>query len=72
MPGVAPSKIMPCASLPQRILIGRVLAANGVGRAVEDVGRGDAAGQRAVDGDVLGIEHVPDIDHRGTPTRCLR
>ena len=40
-------------------------AADGVGAAVENVGGGDAAGERAVDGDVVGIEHVFDADHRG-------
>ena len=32
---------------------------------MEDIGRGDAAGQRPIDRDVLGVDHVPDIDHRG-------
>ena len=41
------------------------LAADGVGGAVQDVGRGHAAGQRAIDRDVLGVDDVLDIDHRG-------
>ena len=46
-------------------LDGQGLAADRVGGAVQNVGGGDAAGQRAVDGDVLGIEDVLDIHHRG-------
>src|ERR1019366_2291711 len=46
-------------------LDGQGLAADGVGGAVQDVGGGDAAGQRAVDGDILRVEHVLDIDHGG-------
>src|SRR5690348_2147104 len=40
-------------------------AADGVGRAVQDVGGGDAAGERAVDGDVFGVEHVANVHHGG-------
>ena len=44
---------------------GQGFAADGVGGAVENVGGGDAAGEGAVDGDVLGIEDVADIHHGG-------
>ena len=47
-------------------------AADGVGAAVQDVGGGDAARQRAVDGDVVGIENVFDADHGGHRDSCLR
>ena len=40
------------------------LAADRVGRAVQDVGGGHSAGQRAVDGDVLRVDHVLDVHHR--------
>ena len=41
------------------------LPADGVGRAVQNVGRGHAAGQRAVNGDVVGVDDVLDVHHRG-------
>ena len=40
-----------------------VFAADGVGAAVQDVGGGDAAGQVAVDVDVIGVEHVFNAGH---------
>ena len=42
-----------------------VLPADRVGRAVEDVGGGGAAGELAVDGDVVGVDEVADADFRG-------
>jgi hypothetical protein len=42
----------------------RVLAADGVGRSVEGVDGGQAAGQLAVDRDIERIEHVADADLR--------
>ena len=43
----------------------RVAAADRVGRAVKDVGGGDTTGERAVDRNVVGVEHVLDGHHRG-------
>ena len=42
----------------------RVPAADRVGAAVQDVGRGQAAGEVAKDVDVGGVQHVLDADHR--------
>ena len=72
MPGVAPSKIMALGVLAPAHFERQGFAADGVGGAVQNIGGGDAAGERAVDGDVLGIEDVVDVDHGRDATRCLR
>src|SRR6267154_915972 len=41
------------------------LTADGVGAAVQDIGGGHAAGEVAVDGNVVRVEHVGDVDDRG-------
>src|ERR1019366_2541701 len=41
------------------------LPADRVGRTVQDVGGGHAARQRAVDRDVVRVDDIPDVHHRG-------